>query len=101
METAERLHARDYQLITPAGKTFNRDDYLTAIAASPFYAKWDLGVMQVRLSPTIAIVRYQARLEFPSGNVVTCWHTDSYEYQDEHWRAVWSQATAIPQAPGA
>ena len=101
MDTAERLHADDYQLITPTGKTFNRKDYLNAIAAGPFYAKWDLGIMEVRLSPTIAIVRYQARLEFPSGDVVTCWHTDSYECQDGYWRAVWSQATALPRAPEA
>jgi len=99
MEAAERLHARDYQLITPTGKTFSREDYLAAIAASPFYARWDLGVMDVRLSPTMAVVRYQARLEFPSGNAVTCWHTDSYEFRDGHWQAVWSQATAISQAP--
>lgn len=97
MDTVERLHAHDYQLITPAGKTFNREDYLAAIAAGPFYAKWDMGNMDVRLSPTIAIVRYQARLEFPSGNAVPCWHTDSYELRDGQWQAVWSQATAITQ----
>jgi len=97
MDTAERLHAHDYQLITPAGKTFNREDYLAAIAAGPFYAKWEIGATDVRLSPTIAIVRYQARLEFPSGNAVTCWHTDSYELRDGQWQAVWSQATAMPQ----
>ena len=101
METAERLHAPDYQLITPAGRVFSRNDYLSAIAAGPFYTRWDLGIMEVRLSPTIAIVRYQARLEFPSGKRVACWHTDSYECHDGHWRAVWSQATAIPQAPEA
>jgi hypothetical protein len=101
MDTAERLHAHDYQLITPAGKTFNREDYLAAIAAGTFYAKWDMGAMDVRLSPTIAIVRYQARLEFPSGSAVTCWHTDSYELRDGQWQAVWSQATAMPQAAKA
>jgi len=99
MATAERLHAHDYQLITPAGKTFNREDYLAAIAAGPFYAKWDMGAVDVRLSPTIAIVRYQARLEFPSGNAVTCWHTDSYELRDGQWQAVWSQATAMQRVP--
>jgi hypothetical protein len=99
MEVAGRLHAHDYQLVTPAGKTLGREDYLAAIAASPFYAKWDLGPMEVRLSPTMAIVRYQARLEFPSGNVVSCWHTDSYELRGGHWQAVWSQATAIQQGP--
>lgn len=99
VEAARRLHARDYQLITPTGKTFNREDYLAAIAADPFYAKWDLGDIDVRLSPTMAIVRYRARLEFPSGNAITCWHTDSYELRDGQWQAVWSQATAIPPAP--
>jgi hypothetical protein len=99
MDAAERLHAHDYQLITPTGKTFSREGYLAAIAASPFYAKWDLGDMEVRLSPTMAIVRYQARIEFPSGKAVTCWHTDLYEVRDGQWQAVWSQATAIPQAP--
>jgi hypothetical protein len=78
MDTDERLHASDYQLITPAGKPSNRDDYLAAIAAGAFYAKWDTGTMDVRPSPSIAIVRCQARLEFPSGNAVTHWHTDSY-----------------------
>ncbi len=96
LETAERLHADNYQLITPAGTTFDRADYLAAIAAGPFYSKWELGPMEVRLSPAIAIVRYVARLEFPSGKSVTCWHTDSYELRDGRWQAVWSQATAIP-----
>jgi Domain of unknown function (DUF4440) len=101
MATAQRLHARDYQLITPTGKTFNRDDYLAAIAERHFYAKWDLGAMEVRLSPTMAVVRYRARLEFPSGSAIACWHTDSYELRDGQLQAVWSQATAIPQAPNA
>jgi phage baseplate assembly protein W len=101
MDTAKRLHATDYQLITPAGKTFNREDYLAAIAAGPFYSKWDIGTMNVRPSPTMAIVRYEARLEFPSGNAITCWHTDSYELRDGRWQAVWSQATAVHQAPKA
>jgi len=97
MDTAERLHASDYQLITPSGKVFNREDYLAAIAAGPFYAKWDIGTIDVRRSPAIAIVRYQARLEFPSGNAVTCWHTDSYELRGGQWQAVWSQATGHAQ----
>jgi hypothetical protein len=44
----------------------------------------------------MAIVRYQALLEFPSGKQVNCWHTDSYERHADGWKAVWSQATAIP-----
>ena len=37
---AERLHAPDYQLITPSGVTFTRERYLSMVAAAPFYAKW-------------------------------------------------------------
>lgn len=97
MELARKLHAPEYHLITPGAKSFNRDHYLEEIAAGRLrYVKWETGPMEVRLSPSMAIVRYQARLEFPSGNVVDCWHTDSYELRGETWQAVWSQATAIP-----
>ena len=92
---AERLHAPDYQLITPSGVTFTRERYLSMVAAAPFYAKWDVGAINVRLAESMAIVRYQARIEFPSGRVMNCWHTDSYELREDRWLAVWSQATEI------
>ena len=96
MELARELHAPEYQLITPAGKKFNREDYFREITTGTLrYSKWGLGQMEVRVSSAMAIVRYRARLEFPSGNSVTCWHTDSYELRGETWQAVWSQATAI------
>jgi hypothetical protein len=95
METLEQLHAPEYQLITPAGRVFERRSYLAAIAEGPFYRRWEAKDMAVRQSPKMAIVRYQARLEFPSGNAIDCWHTDSYELRAGQWQAVWSQATAI------
>ena len=99
MATLERLHAPEYQLITPAGKTFTREQYLSLLASRQFYAGWDVGSLDVRSSPAMAIVRYRATLHFPSGRVVTCWHTDSYEKRGEHWLAVWSQATELPPLP--
>ena len=97
---ARQLHAPEYQLITPGGKTFDRESYLAEIEAGNLeYARWDMAEMRVRASPDMAIVRYQARLQFPSDKVVHCWHTDSYELRDQRWQAVWSQATAI--LPGA
>jgi len=96
MACAERLHATDYQLITPFGKTFDRASYLCAVASSPFYASWEIGAMDVRMSPGMAIVRYRARLGFPSGKAIDCWHTDSYELRNGQWQAVWSQATQVP-----
>lgn len=74
-----------------------RERYLSLIAAEPFYASWEHGSMRVRVSAGMAAVRYQAKITFPSGNVVDCWHTDIYELQAGSWRAVWSQATRLPQ----
>jgi hypothetical protein len=97
MVVARAMHAPEYQLITPAGKTFTRESYLHAIESGELnYAKWEAGPMQVRATEQMAVVRYQANLEFASGNSVRCWHTDMYELLDGEWRAVWSQATATP-----
>jgi hypothetical protein len=101
MKLAEMLHAPQYQLVTPGGRLFDRESYLGEIASGTLrYVKWELGTMEVRASASMAIVRYIARLEFPSGNEVTCWHTDSYELLGGHWKAVWSQATAIATTSG-
>lgn len=100
LEAIERLHAPDYQLITPAGRTFSRAQYLEVIKAEPFYAAWEHGPIEVRASAEMAIVRYQARITFASGRLVDCWHTDTYELRASAWLAVWSQATALPKASG-
>lgn len=97
--TLEALHAPEYQLITPAGRVFTREAYLGRVRAAPFYAAWEvLGEMSFRLSAPMAIIRYKARIRFPSGRVFVCWHTDSYELRASGWQAVWSQATEVPQA---
>ena len=98
METLNALHAPEYQLITPSGKVFDRKRYLDAIEREPFYAAWEVGEMSYRISPGMAIVRYQARLTFPSGRALLCWHTDVYENRAGLWQAVWSQATEVQQA---
>ena len=70
-----------------------RERYLSLIAAEPFHAKWEHGAMRVRVSEGMAAIRYQAKITFPSGKVVDCWHTDIYALQAGRWKAVWSQAT--------
>lgn len=94
----ELLHADDYQLITPAGKVFTRAGYLAAVREAPFYAGWEVGEMAVRLSASMAVLRYRAQLRFPSGRELGCWHTDQYERRPSGWQAVWSQATEIRAA---
>jgi len=96
MPAIERLHASDYELITPPGHVMTRERYLSLVEAEPFYAKWEHGAMRVRLSEGMAAIRYQAKITFPSGTVIDCWHTDVYELQGGLWKAVWSQATQLP-----
>jgi len=95
MPTIERLHASDYELISPPGRVMTRERYLSLIAAEPFYAKWEHGAMRVLLSEGMAAIRYQAKITFPSGKVIDCWHTDIYALQEASWKAVWSQATRL------
>ena len=97
-----QLHAADYQLITPSGRTFSRERYLGDIESKILrYLRWEAADMAVRASAQMAVIRYQVTLELDSGNDTgtgtpfLCWHTDSYERRDGVWQAVWSQATAI------
>ncbi|HKE40010.1 MAG TPA: nuclear transport factor 2 family protein [Casimicrobiaceae bacterium] len=96
MPEIERLHASDYELISPPGRVMTRERYLSLIAADQFYAKWEHGAMRVRVSEAMAAIRYQAKITFPSGKVVDCWHTDIYALQSGSWKAIWSQATQLP-----
>ena len=101
LQAIESLHALEYQLITPSGRTYSRTSYLEMIKAAPFYAAWEHGPMEVRVSADMAVVRYQARITLSSGRVVECWHTDTYERRETVWLAVWSQATELPKAAPA
>ena len=88
-----KLHSKDYKLITPSGRSFDRDRYVNAIKEAPFYSSWEIAEFRCRVATDMAVVRYKARLTFPSGRVVNCWHTDTYEKGSDAWQAVWSQAT--------
>jgi len=100
MELAWQLHAPDFQLITPSGRSFTRDRYLSKIEEGVLrYLRWEPGPMDVRVHAETALVRYQATLELDSGDghgtPFQCWHIDSYELNGTLWQVVWSQATAI------
>jgi len=91
------MHAPDYELISVPGRVMSLDRYLSLMALDVFYAAWEHGPMRVQVSQGMAAVRYQAKITFPSGKVVQCWHTDIYAMQGSSWRATWSQATQVPQ----
>ena len=100
LRLAERLHAGDYELITPGGRTMSKREYLDAIAAGELkYVVFEpVSEIRVRLYDGAAIVRYRVRIEGEFGgerDAGDFWHTDAYEFRDARWQAVWSQATRI------
>jgi hypothetical protein len=100
LHVAERLHADEYELITPGGATMSKREYLDSIASGDLdYAVFEpISEIRVRLYDHAAILRYRVRIEIlvsgrqDSGDF---WHTDVYELRDDQWQAVWSQATRI------
>ena len=97
---AVALHASDYMLISPSGRTFTRERYLGMIESGAMnYRLWEISDMSIRITPKMALVRYEAMIAFGSsenpGEPFKLWHTDSYELIGEAWKAVWSQATKI------
>lgn len=102
MAQARPLHAPDFQLITPGGVAFSRDQYLGKIEQGTLrYLRWEPDAeMAVRVSgPDSAVIRYQATLAFEGSPPFRCWHIDTYERNAQgQWQVVWSQATAIKPA---
>jgi Domain of unknown function (DUF4440) len=104
IETVGRLHATEFQLITPIGMALSKNDYLGAIASGQIkYLAWEPGPIAVRHHHSHAVIRYRARLEVVFGGHKVApgdyWHTDTYEHRDGQWMVVWSQATAISPMP--
>jgi hypothetical protein len=100
-ETADLLHADDFQLINPAGVALSKADYLGDLEAGVVnYSVFEPNAeIEVHLSPGSAVIRYQSDLaltlagtEIPLSNY---WHTDYYEERGGQWQVVWSQATEI------
>ena len=101
MVVAERLHAPDYQLVTPNGSTRTKSAYLSDVESKRLeYLVFEPeSEISVRSSGKLAILKYIARIALSVGTAdefeFRAWHTDVYEYQDGHWMVVWSQATKI------
>ena len=101
MQTAGRIHADDFQLITPLGAVFSKDQYLGAIAAGVIkYVVMELeSPVDARVYGNVVLIRYRAAIEidvqgqrYPRASY---WFTDAYEKRDERWQIVWSQGTGI------
>jgi len=101
METADKLHAEDFQLITPGGSALSKAEYLSGVASGELdYRLWEVdSPIDVRLFDGVAIIRYRSilRMVYHGSDLGSdkYWHTDSYEWRDSRWQVVWSQATRI------
>lgn len=101
METADKLHAEDFQLITPGGVALSKAEYLNGVAAGETnYQAWKVdSPIAVHLFEGVAILRYRSILHMIyHGDDLgpdRFWHTDSYEWREGRWQVVWSQATRI------
>jgi hypothetical protein len=100
MELADELHADEFELISPAGRSFSKTQYLGGITSGQLkYLLWEPDEIHVRLHGDAAVIRYQSQIQIlVSGKLDSgrFWHTDSYEKRRGRWQAVWSQATRIP-----
>jgi len=100
IDVARKLHADDFELINPGGRSLSKDQYLGGIASGQLkYLLWEPAEIHVRLYGDAAVIRYQSQIQIRvSGNLDSgrFWHTDSYEKRHGQWQAVWSQATRIP-----
>jgi hypothetical protein len=100
MDVARRLHADDFQLITPFGDALSKEEYLGTVESGDIdYVVWKPDAIDVRLSGDLAVLRYSSHIEIivqgrrlPPGNY---WHTDYYEKRNGRWQDVWSQATEM------
>jgi hypothetical protein len=104
LEVAERLHADDYELITPGGSALTKREYLDGITAGELdYSVFEpISEIRVRLYDGAAILRYRVRIEILVGgdrDAGIFWHTDAYELRGDRWQAVWSHATRIRESP--
>jgi hypothetical protein len=97
----ERLHADDYELITPGGHTLSRQAYVGLITSGDFtYETFEpASPVRVRVLGSAAVLRYKARIVVSDAIGATdsglFWHTDIWELRGDTWQAVWSQATRI------
>ena len=92
LDTAEKLHAADFELINPLGETVSREAYIDSGDAFA-YKEWKpISPIRVRVHGDSAVIRYESEIEI-HGTRGHFWHTDLYEKRNGQWQIVWSQTT--------
>jgi ketosteroid isomerase-like protein len=98
MDRAAELHADDFELVTPSGRTLSKAEYLEGVRTHDIdYWRWEAGEIAVRVQGDMAVIRYPAEMTFrdADGPRYRTVHTDLYERRDGRWQVVWSQATVV------
>jgi hypothetical protein len=95
LDTAEKLHADDFELIDPLGEPLSKEAYIDSGAAFAYTVWKPISPIRVRVHDDSAVVRYKSDLQI-HGSRGHYWHTDLYEKRDGRWQIVWSQATTAP-----
>jgi hypothetical protein len=101
LTAAGRLHADDYQLITPGGGSLSKQEYLELVGSDDFrYETFEpASAVMVKIDGGTAILRYKARIVVRDAVAVvdegTFWHTDVWQHRGGTWQVAWSQATRI------
>jgi uncharacterized protein DUF4440 len=95
IDTAQKLHASNFELINPLGEAISREDYIDSGAAFS-YTEWKpVSPIRVRVHGDSAVIRYESEIEL-HGTRGHYWHTDLYEKRNGQWKIVWSQTTGAP-----
>jgi len=95
LDTAQRLHAEDFELINPLGETVSREAYIDSGDAFAYTAWKPISPIRVRVHGDSAVIRYESEIEL-HGTRGHYWHTDLYEKRNGQWKIVWSQTTGAP-----
>jgi hypothetical protein len=98
--TLKRLHAEDFQAISPFGYAFARGEYLQRVGSGELdYVRWEPEDIHVRLYGAVAAIRYKARADVTSRGkllpTMRTWNTAYYERRKGRWVIVWFQVTQI------
>jgi outer membrane murein-binding lipoprotein Lpp len=105
MAVLKKIHAADYQLITPDGSTESRSQFLSDVAQGnlDYRTFKPISPIKIRLLGDAAAVRYESHIVIivaDLGRITNDnWHTDLYQRRSGHWQLVWSQATPVGGLP--
>jgi outer membrane murein-binding lipoprotein Lpp len=105
MAVLRKIHATDYQLITPDGSIESRSEFLNDVATGnlDYRTFTPISPIKVRLLGDAVAVRYESHIVIVVAGLGQIandnWHTDLYERRSGQWELVWSQATPVGALP--